>query len=146
MTAAVLLGCTSGAWAQPGEQPRRSVTAKKQPERAGVTARKSATTVIRCKYADFEFTSDGDTADVVDRDFSDAVVTTVADLRSSPGSFVLTWERKMGTIIGLRVLRYRYLINRETGRADVQTSDEIDGTTPGGGSREEQCAITKGAA
>ena len=143
--AAMLFACPSGVWAKPDEQARRGVTAKKQPERTGSTVRKPATTVVRCKYADFEFTPEGDTADVVDRDFGDAGMTTIADLRSSPASFVFTWERKMGTMVGLRVMRYRYLINRETGRADIQTSDEMDGLPSVRGSQTEECAITKGA-
>lgn len=143
--AAILFGCASGTWAKPGKQPGRGVTAKKQQERTGAAVRKPATTVVRCKYADFEFTPEGDTADVVDRDFGDAGVTTIADLRSSPASFVLTWERKMGTMVGLRVMRYRYLINRETGQADIQTSDEMDGLPSVRGSQKDECAITKGA-
>lgn len=142
--AATLLACAPIVWARPAKHGAGRPRAAAGRSAAKTTlVRKPAFVTVRCKVADFTFDPAGDTADVADRDFGDPPAIAVADLRSSPGNFVVSWERSMGTMVGPRRLRYRYLINRETGRTSVQTVDETPGMPPFSSDREEQCTIER---
>lgn len=145
LATAAALGCASVAWAQPVKhQPRKTGAARSRPDTAqGGATRRPATVKVSCAHADFEFTPDGGLADVVDRDFRDEVVTTVGELRASPRQFVISWQRNMSTRVGPRTLRNRYLIDRATGRTQVQQIDDLAGFPAAPTSRAEQCAITK---
>ncbi|MBB5712338.1 hypothetical protein [Sphingomonas xinjiangensis] len=97
---------------------------------------------IECRYADFEFAGSGDTADVVDRAFKDDPFDGVATVRVSPKKFVIAWERRMSTLVGPRVMRNNYAIDRVSGHALVQTSDETAGIPPIDTESEEECRIS----
>lgn len=114
-----------------------------QAKRAKAPApKKSSVIKVHCDWADFQFSPDGNVADVIDRGFKDDVKTTVAELKSSPSTYVITWDRTMYQMLGLRTLRYRYLINRETGETQVEESDEQQGMPTVAGSLKQKCVIT----
>lgn len=97
---------------------------------------------ISCRYADFEFAGEGGTVDVDDRHFSEEPLTTVANLAASPKTYVIAWERRMSTAVGPRRLQYQYRINRKTGQATVQSSDQTAGIPPLSYESDEDCRIS----
>ncbi|MEG8033707.1 hypothetical protein QP179_20050 [Sphingomonas aurantiaca] len=112
-------------------------------KRAKAAAPQKPTVIkVHCEWADFEFAPDGNIADVVDRDFKDDVKTTVAELKVSPKTYVISWDRSQYTMLGPRTLRHRYLINRETGETNIQTADEQRGMPTVPGDHDQKCTIT----
>lgn len=138
LTAIVMIGASMTA-SPPEAQRAKAAPAK--PARAAAT-QKPTVIKVHCEWADFEFAPDGNVADVVDRDFKDDVKTTVAELKISPKTYVIAWDRSQHTMIGPRTLRHRYLINRETGEANIQTADEQQGMPTVPGDHDQKCTIT----
>ncbi|MEK9213218.1 hypothetical protein, partial [Sphingomonas sp. 2378] len=130
---------TSMATSPAGAQRTKAAPAK---QAKAATPQKSTVVKIHCEWADFEFAPDSNVADVVDRDFKDAVKTTVAELKVSPKAYVISWDRSLYEMLGLRTLRHRYLINRETGEAKIETTDEQLGMPTIPGNHDQKCTIT----